>query len=287
MKFQNDVLLLLLLLLLLHLLLLLLLFRCWDDVIANLEYTKADGIMSAEGILNDPTLFSPALAYHNDNVCNGNPNDNNYNNSNNNNNNETDNSNIRNHNQKTAYEKLLIVKEYLQLVSIYPTVLKTIIFHVRRICDEELIKYQLMEDCLHATNKEEIEVFINMAIDYELKNLEFVYDKNKAKKVKEALERKKLEESKRKRYEERMIRKAKREKKPLDYYLLQGSENPTSEELEYLKQLPEEEAFKIWKEKHFQHCFAFHFDMNKGCIRDRTCSFLHSDARISEAIAYG
>ena len=32
---------------------------CWDDVVANLEQTAADGVMSAEGLLDDPTLFLP------------------------------------------------------------------------------------------------------------------------------------------------------------------------------------------------------------------------------------
>ena len=47
----------------------------------------------------------------------------------------------------------------------------------------------------------------------------FVYVAEKEAKEKEALERKKWEEGKRKRYEERMQRKAKREGKSLDYYI--------------------------------------------------------------------
>jgi len=33
--------------------------QCWQDVLANLSTTGADGIMSAEGLLDDPTLFLP------------------------------------------------------------------------------------------------------------------------------------------------------------------------------------------------------------------------------------
>lgn len=34
----------------------------WDDVCSNLALTGADGVMSAEGILDDPTLFLPSKA---------------------------------------------------------------------------------------------------------------------------------------------------------------------------------------------------------------------------------
>lgn len=114
-----------------------------------------------------------------------------------------------------------------------------------------------------------------------------MFDPQKQKRAKEAAARKKMEEGKRKAFEERMIRKAKREGlSDLMHYLNSGSENPTMEELEELRSMTKEEAFEIWKVKHSQHCFAFHFD-EKGCVRDRKCAFLHADARIGEAVAYG
>ena len=49
-----------------------------------------------------------------------------------------------------------------------------------------------------------------------------------------------------------MIRKAKREKKDdLNFYLTQGSENPTSEKLIELKKLPKEIGFEIWKNNYY------------------------------------
>jgi len=36
--------------------------RCWNDAVANLKETRADGIMSAEGILDDPSLYFDAAA---------------------------------------------------------------------------------------------------------------------------------------------------------------------------------------------------------------------------------
>ncbi len=59
--------------------------------------------------------------------------------------------------------------------------------------------------------------------------------------------------------------------------LVQGASPPTLEELETLRSMTKDEQFEIWKEKHSQHCFAFHLGTPK-CDRDRTCAFLHADA---------
>ena len=79
-----------------------------------------------------------------------------------------------------------------------------------------------------------------------------------------------------------MKRKAKREGRPLDFYLSQAATPPTREAIARLKQLSNEEAVAEWKLHFSQHCFAFHFGTVKpggvgGCERDRTCSFLHSE----------
>ncbi len=47
-----------------------------------------------------------------------------------------------------------------------------------------------------------------------------------------------------------------------------------------------EQGFEVWKARHSQHCYNFHFEP-AGCHRDRTCSFLHADPTYSEAVAYG
>ena len=81
-------------------------------------------------------------------------------------------------------------------------------------------------------------------------------------------------------FEKRMIRKAKREGKELDYYLKIGAAIPTVQELQDLRMMSKEESFNIWKNKHSQHCYSYHIynhpDMKK-CDRDRSCAFLHSD----------
>jgi hypothetical protein len=97
-----------------------------------------------------------------------------------------------------------------------------------------------------------------------------------------------------------MIRKAKREKRDLHFYLNQGLEAPSVEEVAHLKAMIKEEriqgkgegqggvAFDLWKANYAQHCFAFHFNP-EGCSRERTCAFLHADSQRvdEEAVAFG
>ena len=136
-----------------------------------------------------------------------------------------------------------------------------------------------MEECLASTCIADIRKIFDKIAIYQSNPKSFEYDKEKAHREKEALEKKKREEGKRKAYEARMLRKAKREgREDLDYYLRLGSDIPTITLIESLKKLPKEKQLKVWKENHSQHCLAYHLDPN-GCNRDRKCAFLHSDAR--------
>ena len=273
----------------------------YEDCVDNLKLTNADGIMSAEGLLDDPALF----LRQKENVMNIHKieNDEEINKKNI----ENNESNDRKENKKkkkkdletileegkeskkiSCPEKLHLGLEYLELANKYPVKMKSVIFHIRRICRDEFTDFQLMEDCVSSKSIEELMKIINIAIMYK-KNKNFVFDKNKEKKAKDALEKRKREEGKRKEFEARMIRKAKREKKDdLNFYLTQGSENPTSEKLIELKKLPKEIGFEIWKNNYSQHCYNFHFEII-GCHRDRTCSFLHHDTTFADdsAVAYG
>lgn len=73
-----------------------------------------------------------------------------------------------------------------------------------------------------------------------------------------------------------MKRKAKREGLTADHYLRIGAAPPTKAEIDGLKALPKEQAMALWKKDHAQHCYDFHFNQH-GCLRDRTCAFLHSE----------
>jgi tRNA-dihydrouridine synthase 1 len=224
------------------------------DALDNLESTGADGVMSAEGILDNPALFASddLLAAH------GHP------------------------------SPLQIATEYLDCVVRFgPVKMKSVIFHVRRICKVQFEKYSLLEDCVAATSVDQVRAVVAEALAYDSGATPFQPNLQRQKRAKEALARRKEEESKRKQFEERMIRKAKREGlTDLLYYLNLGATNPTTEDLDFLKTIPKDEAFAIWKNRFSQHCHSFHFNPG-GCARDRKCAFLHADPRISEAEVFG
>ena len=110
-------------------------------------------------------------------------------------------------------DKTHLALEYLNLVREYPATMRTVIFHTRRILKDELATYQLMEECLACTSVDKVEKVVNKIRHYRANPGSFQFDVERAKRDREALERKKIEEGKRKAYEARMIRKAKREKR--------------------------------------------------------------------------
>lgn len=180
---------------------------------------------------------------------------------------------------KTANDKIALANEYLSLVKKYPMKIRSVVFHTRRMCKELLEKYQLMEECIACTSIDAVQAVLSRCAGYIKHPGTFLYDQDKAKKEKEALDRKKREEGKRKAYEARMIRKAKREGlADREHYLRIGAEVPDKETVTKLKLLPKQEALAIWKKNHSQHCMAYHLD-DGGCKRDRACAFLHSEAK--------
>jgi hypothetical protein len=188
---------------------------------------------------------------------------------------------------KVADDKVQLALEYLHLVKQYPTVMRTVIFHTRRILKAELASYQLMEDCLACKSVDEVENVVLKIKMYQDDPSSFQYDVEKSKKEKEALERKKIEEGKRKEYEARMVRKAKREgKADLEFYLRQGASVPTVDTVRELKTLTKEEQLKIWKDSdHSQHCMAFH--LSGDCPRGRGCAFLHVASQTENSFVEG
>lgn len=82
--------------------------RTWDDVQQNLALTAANGIMSAEGLLDNPALF----------------------------------------NGGQAVDALQLADEYLDLAEKHPVKMKSMVFHIRRMCRELLTTYQVFLCCL-------------------------------------------------------------------------------------------------------------------------------------------
>jgi hypothetical protein len=140
-----------------------------------------------------------------------------------------------------------------------------------------------MDVCLAAQTVKEVRVIVERIKAYILNPASFVFDQAAEKANREALVKRKIEEGKRKAFEARMQRKAKREGKELDFYLKIGAEPPTFEGLEELRCKSRDEGFEFWKTAHSQHCFAFHLD-KEGCKRDRACPFLHTDVKAGESI---
>ena len=177
-------------------------------------------------------------------------------------------------------DRVKLAGEYLALARRYPVKIRSVIFHTRRMCRDLLNRFQLMEECVASKSIEEVEAVLEKLDRYNANPENFTYDRDKAKREKEALETKRLEEGKRKAYEARMIRKAKREGlEDREFYLRQGAEMPTVETIAYLKTLPKDAQLREWKTReHSQHCLSFHLDP-QGCKRDRACAFLHVEAK--------
>lgn len=168
---------------------------------------------------------------------------------------------------------LALALEYLALAERHGVVLRTVVFHTRRMAKEALVGVQLLAELLDASDVPAVRKILEEAARREREG--YVPDPERLKAEREALELKKWREQTRKRFEERMVRKAKRAGLAADYYLKEGSEVPTAERLRELKDLPKDAAWAQWKTRHGQHCWAQHMD--GGCTRERTCAFLHAD----------
>jgi tRNA-dihydrouridine synthase 1 len=174
-----------------------------------------------------------------------------------------------------AKDKWKMALMYLDFATAFPVAIRTVVFHIRRMLKDMLIQYQLLQDCLACTDIAQVRAILMQMDRYRTDPSSFVFDSARAKSEAETLKRKKLEEGKRKAYEARMIRKAKREgKSDLHYYLSQGAALPTATQMQAYRQMERDQVLTVWKQHHSQHCLSFHLDAN-GCPRDRACAFLH------------
>ena len=139
---------------------------------------------------------------------------------------------------QAADNKLQMAHQYLDLATRYPVKIRSVVFHTRRMLKDLLVQYQLLETCLAAETIAQVRTILQKMEGYQTNPASFVFDKEKEKAQKEALERKKREEGKRKAYEARMMRKAKREgRTDLQFYLHQGAAVPLKELVEKCWQL--------------------------------------------------
>jgi len=195
-------------------------------------------------------------------------------------------------NETTTIMKLKLAKEYLDLVDLYPTTIRTIVFHTRRILKHLLDEYQLMEECVACTDVYAVRDIIKRIERYRVDPNQFQFDAAKARADKVALEARKREEGKRKAFEARMMRKAKRQGHELEYYLRMGADVPTVAFLQTLQTIKDPvEQLDTWKRhNHAQHCLSYHLQQqaqgagggsssSNTCPRGRSCAFLHVPPR--------
>jgi tRNA-dihydrouridine synthase 1 len=184
-------------------------------------------------------------------------------------------------------DKLSLASEYLDCVDQYPASapLSTVIFHVRRIARSELNSYQLMQSMNRAESVKAVRDLINCCHVYQSGKAKFVFDPLLEEAEREAAERKKREEGKRKAFEARMVRKAKREgKEDLSFYLKTGLTPPSKSDIVEVQSMSEADRMAAWKQRFGQHCMAYHcLGAATGCQRDRSCAFLHADALVTAA----
>lgn len=175
---------------------------------------------------------------------------------------------------------LSVALEYLDLVDQHPAPLRTVIFHIRRMCREMLDKYQLLAECCACKTTADVRFIVKRCASYRDGRERFVFNQQKEAEAKEAEHAKLQERQKRRDFEQRMVRKAKREGlDDLNFYLERGLKPPTSDDLEECKKCggAGDARLSWWKERFSQHCFAFHGLATTPCSKGRGCPFLHVD----------
>mmetsp|Transcript_429 Transcript_429/g.1051 ORF Transcript_429/g.1051 Transcript_429/m.1051 type:complete len:388 (-) Transcript_429:79-1242(-) len=262
--------------------------RCPEDISANLRLTGVDGIMVAEAILDDPSIFSSVALGGKSPPCkrprtlSKAPH-------------STASIEKATGSGAAPLDKIALATEYLECAEKYPsTTLATVVFHVRRIARDAMNSYQLMDSLNRASTVEEVRSIVDRAAAYQYGQTRFEHDPRQQEREREAAERKKREEGKRKAYEQRMVRKAKRDgREDLQFYLRTGLAPPSRDDIKAVLALPEAERMPAWRQGFGQHCMAYHLGapasgaggagQASGCTRERTCAFLHVDALASAA----
>lgn len=288
--------------------------RSCTEIGANLDITGADGIMTAEGILDDPAIFVrkneasaddiPQVKAGSSDPCTSNakklrklhkklreieklestsqeltPEEKNKVATKASIKEDIETLSVNSNEQPTDIRvpgRLELAREYLQFTRLYPSAtLSTIIFHTRRMCRIWFHRYQMMHRCAAAQSTNDLVPLIDECINYANGTVSFVYDEERQRREENAINRKKREIEKRKKYVGRMQRKARREGKPVDHYLKIGLDPPTADDLTQARKIESEELRLAWWKQNFsQHCFSFHCRVG-GCQRERACAFMH------------
>lgn len=212
------------------------------DVDAGLATTGAAGVMSAEGLLDDPALFSGAAL--SDDAA-------------------------------EDLRKLKLAADYLDLVDAHgnPAGYRSVAFHCRRVAKRPLEAYDALDDLLDAGDAAGARRVLDRCARFARGDEAYVADPARRANAKSRAAKRLETRAARKRFEERMIRKAKREGKALDFYVKQGADAPTKADLDAYRAMADEAArLAAWNAKHKQHCLTFHLGK---CPRGDACAFIH------------
>ena len=148
-------------------------------------------------------------------------------------------------------------------------------------CKAELERYQLLEATYAAQSRQDLEELVARCREFAEGRAAFVHDPGAEAAARERAEARRAERGKRQAYEGRMLRKARREGKPDDFYLKMGLAPPTRADLAAVVALPEPERIGWWRARFGQHCLAHH-TAAEGCARGRNCAFLHAEIGVAQ-----
>ena len=265
------------------------------DVLAALRATGADGVMSAEGALDDPGLFARAAALARKQrkrlkkQLRAAP--------------EAEQAGLaaalaaapRLAEASAAQEappgRCELALEYLALAQEHaggPSDVAVARFHVRRMCREALAACALGSQLEAATSLPQLAAIARRCAAHAAGAPASAADDAALAALGAAAARAKRNAARRAEFEGRMQRKAKREGKALDFYTSQGAAVPTTADVAALRALPEAQRLPWWGARFGQHCLALHADGR--CARaesDLGCAYLHTratDAAAAEAL---
>ncbi|KAL1527221.1 hypothetical protein AB1Y20_015898 [Prymnesium parvum] len=194
---------------------------------------------------------------------------------------------------------LRLAFEYLALAEAYPPPINCVVFHVRRMCKPMLLQYELLAPLLAAATTKGVERVLRRAAELEegravfTPGQRFVADPPEELALAAAMAAypslspaeaeaaaraasRAASERKRRKFEERMAKKARAEGKPESHYLREGLAPPPREAIMRLRDLPAEERAATWKQSFGRHCFECYMDGRCPWELDaRGCGFLH------------
>lgn len=251
------------------------------DLLAALATTGADGVMSAEGALDDPALFARAamlsakrrrkLRKVLKTAQEGTP----------------AHAELRAKLRATPKlpaldvdappDKLALAAEYMHLAQEHgeggPATMTSARFHVRRMCRDQLAERRLGPLLDAATDMAHIAAIVHACAGDAESHSHALAELSRIAAWERCNARRRAE------FMGRMKRKARREGKPDDFYLSSGSTPPTQADVAALRDMAATQRLSWWNARFGQHCMALHAE--GVCARARSeygCAYLHVPA---------